>query len=255
MNAASTSKQGILNEIRRTAEANGSVPLGRRRFLQETGIKVADWEGKYWARWSDALLEAGYSPNQMQDAYSTEPLIEKFISLARELGHYPVTTEIKMKARRDDSFPSHNVFGRFGKKRQLVAAVLSYCKERRGYEDVIAMLEPVVAREQERHDERDDQAAPDSSVGAKDGYVYLALMKVDRARRYKIGNAVLVERRTDQISPQLPEELELVHVIKTDDAYGIEAYWHRRFASKRTKGEWFTLSRQDVEAFKRRKFM
>jgi hypothetical protein len=30
---------------------------------------------------------------------------------------------------------------------------------------------------------------------------------------------------------------------------------NERFSSKNTKGEWFSLSRQDVEAFKRRKFM
>jgi hypothetical protein len=85
--------------------------------------------------------------------------------------------------------------------------------------------------------------------------VYLAVLKLGREKRYKVGKAVLVERRKDQISLQLPEDLELVHAIRTDDAYGIEGYWHRRFATKNTKGEWFSLSHDDVQAFKRRKFM
>lgn len=85
--------------------------------------------------------------------------------------------------------------------------------------------------------------------------MYLAVLKLGREKRYKVGKAVLVERRKDQISLQLPEDLELVHAIRTDDAYGIEGYWHRRFATKNTKGEWFSLSHDDVQAFKRRKFM
>jgi len=95
----------------------------------------------------------------------------------------------------------------------------------------------------------------DTKDAVREGYVCLALLKLGRERRYKIGKAVLVERRTDQVSKQLPEDLELVHAIRTDDSYGIEGYWHRRFAAKNTKGEWFTLPRQDVEAFRRRKFM
>jgi hypothetical protein len=59
--------------------------------------------GKIWARWGDARREAGFKPNQLQSAYSEYVLIEKFISLARELGHFPVATEVKMKARSDDS--------------------------------------------------------------------------------------------------------------------------------------------------------
>ena len=94
-----------------------------------------------------------------------------------------------------------------------------------------------------------------TSVGTKEGYVYMGLLKLGRERRCKIGKAVLIERRTDQVSLQLPEDLELVHAIRTNDAYGIEEYWHKRFAAKNTKGEWFSLSRQDIEAFKRRKFM
>jgi hypothetical protein len=56
-------KQHILDEIKRTAAANGKLPLGKAKFLRETGIKESDWGGIYWARWGDALREAGFEPN------------------------------------------------------------------------------------------------------------------------------------------------------------------------------------------------
>ena len=59
-------KAHMLDEIERTAEANGGRALGRQRFYAETGIKETDWSGKYWVRWSDALREAGFAPNQFQ---------------------------------------------------------------------------------------------------------------------------------------------------------------------------------------------
>jgi hypothetical protein len=250
-------KQHILNEIRRTAEANGGEPLGVSRFCRVTGIKDSDWRGKIWARWGDALRDAGFQPNMLQTAYKEEVLLEKFISLARDLGHFPVATEVKMKARSDQSFPWHNTFARFGSKQQFAAKILAYCKSRSGYEDVSALCAPISARLAEHHQSEDpvDALATDSASSPKEGYVYMGLLKLGREKRYKIGKAVLVGRRTDQISVQLPEDLELVHAIKTDDAYGIEDYWHRRFATRNTKGEWFALSRQDVEAFKRRKVM
>ncbi|MGD0563686.1 MAG: GIY-YIG nuclease family protein [Roseiarcus sp.] len=252
-----TSKRRILNEIRRTAEANGGVALGVARFSQATGIKDSDWRGKIWPRWGNAIREAGFQPNQLQAAYDEKVLIEKFIELARELGHFPVATEIKMKARSDEGFPCHNTFGRFGPRQQVATKILDYCKGRAGYEDVAALCGPIAERLGERQQPKDPADAPstNSSDSAKEGYLYLGLLKLGREKRYKIGKAVLVERRRDQISLQLPEDLELVHAITTDDAYGIEEYWHKRFAAKNTKGEWFSLSRQDVESFKRRKFM
>jgi Homing endonuclease associated repeat len=60
------SKQQILDEIRRTAKANGGLPLGHKRFEQETGIGYHDWWGKHWGRWNDALQEAGFAPNTLQ---------------------------------------------------------------------------------------------------------------------------------------------------------------------------------------------
>ena len=41
----------IISEIQRTAEANDGKALGKQRFYQETGLKESDWYGKYWTKW------------------------------------------------------------------------------------------------------------------------------------------------------------------------------------------------------------
>jgi hypothetical protein len=245
-----TNKQHIIDEIKRTATENGGRPLGRLAFLKATGIKETDWRGKYWARWNEAINEAGLSPNSLTVAYSDTHLLGQFVSLVRELGRYPTASEVQLKRRRDPSFPSQTVFERFGGKSQQARKVMEYCSTVPGFEDVAAICNPLLQAD----------SPVDISAAAKDndietGYVYLALMQVGREKRYKIGKADIVGTRTRQIAVSLPEELELIHAISTDDAYGIEAYWHRRFADKRRGGEWFALSAEDVRAFKRRKFM
>ena len=237
-------KQHIIDEIKRTAEANGGVPLGLARFQAETGIPRSDWYGKYWARWGDAHKEAGYSPNEFQRAYDDEWVIEKLIAFIREIGHYPVAAELRMKARGDRDFPSHNVFERVGKKVERAAKVIEYCKKRDGFDDVIVICEPI-AIAVNRADES-EKVKPDEI-----GYVYL----MKSGRYYKIGRSNAVGRREYELAIQLPEKVTTVHTIKTDDPVGIEAYWHKRFQDKRKRGEWFELSIEDVRAFKRRKFM
>jgi hypothetical protein len=107
-------KSHIISEIKRTAEKNGGAPLGIARFEAETGVKSSDWMRKFWVRWGDALVEAGFQPNALQGPRSDDDLLESLALSARELGRFPVANEIKMKARTEPGFPWHNTFARFG---------------------------------------------------------------------------------------------------------------------------------------------
>jgi hypothetical protein len=197
-------------------------------------------------------MRAGMTPNALQPRVDDDALLFQLATFIRELGRYPTVAEMKMRKRQNDAFPNNRVLERRGSRQELMTQVANFCErlgERLGgWDDVLNIC-------QQR-----SQEAPEPVVRVDDGdklepgYVYLALMRLGREKRYKIGKASLVKQRARQIAVNLPEELKLIHVITTDDAYGIETYWHGRFAKKRRGGEWFTLSADDVRAFKRRKF-
>lgn len=108
-------KAFILEEIRRTADANGGVPLGWRKFEQETGIKQSEWWAKIWPRWSDALREAGFQPNRLTNAYDKTDLMRKYAGLAKELGRVPASADLRFRTRQERGFPSQTTFeNRFG---------------------------------------------------------------------------------------------------------------------------------------------
>lgn len=240
-------KQFILHEIARTARENGGVTLGTRAFARVTGIKESDWKGKIWARWSDAIREAGFQPNQMTTAFDESRILESFIGLMRELGRFPVRAEIQLKKRSDSSFPNWEVFhNRFGSKRKLAQRILEYCRGRAGYEDVA----PICTSVAEPDGDDIDFEKGEANRGIF-GFVYL----VKAGRFHKIGRSNSAGRREYELAIQLPEKAKTVHTIRTDDPTGIEEYWHKRFALKRKNGEWFELDSNDVAAFRRRKFM
>jgi hypothetical protein len=237
-------REHIIAEIRRTAELNGGVPLGRLVFFKETGIKESDWKGRFWARWNDAVREAGLKPNQKQTAFSETFLIEKFIALMRELGRFPIVAELRMKKLSDADMPNSKVYERLGSKVQLAAKIRDYCNGRAGYEDVAKMCSEIAD-----YPPTEGESDPESEENS--GFVYL----MKSGRFYKIGRSNAAGRREYEIAIQLPESLRTLHTIRTDDAAGIEEYWHKRFAAKRKNGEWFDLTAADVAVFRRRKFM
>jgi hypothetical protein len=236
-------KEEILAEIKRTTESNGGKPLGMAKFEKEIGIKRYDWQ-KHWAKFSDAITEAGFTPNSLQGAYSDKFLIEKFIELMRKLNKFPTASEIRLEACSNDKFPYKSTYeNRYGSKQHLASKIIEYCSDKNSYEDILEFCEPVIktsSREQ-------DINGTDTSLEVGEVYLY----KHGNRNEYKIGKSKDSVQRGKELRVQMPEDLKLVHVIKTDDPSGIEAYWHKRFVDKRKNGEWFGLNSTEVKAFKR----
>lgn len=231
-------KEEILKEIHRTTKENGGVPLGRDRFVRETGI--TEWEfNKYWPRFSDLQKEAGLKPNSYNTAYDNEYVLDKYISLVREIKKIPTRGDFRFKRRNDPTFPNESVYERFGGKIEVVKKVLEYANEK-GFNDVVEFCEAEL-KLNSRIEQSDDLNK--DSIGS----VYL----FRHGKYYKIGKTNDTVRRGNELKIQLPESLDLIHEIKTDDPSGIEAYWHRRFELKRKNGEWFDLNSSDIKAFKR----
>lgn len=244
-------KQHILNEIKRTAEENGGKPLGRERFFTITGIKQADWHGKPWNNWNgwgDAQKEAGYSPNQLQEAFDQNLLIEKLIKFIRTLERFPVEPELKRESARNPDFPSHKTFtARLGNKKQKLEKIIDFCRKNPNeYQDILNICENLIPVSAFNKDDFSESVEAENH-----GFVYL----MKSGKYYKIGCTNALDRRQYEIGMQLPEKIEPIHSIRTDDPSGIEAYWHTRFKDKRLNGEWFDLASADVRIFKKRKFM
>jgi len=230
----------ILNEIRRLAKANGGRPPGRRLFETETGIRESAWFGVYWARWSDALLEAGFTPNLKNQRLDEEYVLKRLAAACRHYGRVPATMELRLYKKIDPNLPNEKtILTLLGGKANLLRRLGEWARANPDYQDVAAMVP--------------DATGPDSeskTTASLEGYVYL----IRSGPYYKIGRSDELERRVKQIRVALPEAAKLVHAIRTDDPAGIEAYWHRRFSDRHANGEWFKLAASDVAAFKRRKY-
>ena len=237
-----TEKQQILDLVRQFAAQNGGKAPGSQRFQSLTGIGKSEWYPKLWLRWGDALREAGLHGNSFSRSLGHELLIQRYIELIRELRRFPIEGELSHKRSADRSFPNRDAFNALGGKNQRAARILEYCQTDKGYEDVVPLCQAVASSNTSQIDE-----------GASDaravGYVYL--LKHGARREFKIGRTNNLLRREGEIAIELPEKVQPIHVIKTDDPAGIESYWHARFADKRKGGEWFALTAEDVRTFKR----
>jgi len=242
-----TSRESVIDEIRRIAAENGGRAPGWKLFRSETGLSESSWRGRYWARWSDALIDAGFEANERSKAYADGELFEALIRVARKYGHLPTSSEYKLAARDDHDLPSFAAVERLGPRTVFLQKLANFVHENPAFSDVTQFFDGMPV-----NSARNAATVADTKREAEhDGFVYL----IKSGRYYKIGRSNAAGRREREIALQLPEAAKTLHVIRTDDPAGIESYWHTRYADKRKNGEWFDLNQTDVAAFKRRKFM
>lgn len=237
-------REEILTEIRRLATEAGGRPPGRQTFERQTGIRSAEWLGVYWARWGDAVREAGLVPNELQAKADPEFLLQKAAAATRHFGRFPTTAELRLYGKNDTDFPSHGTFeNHFRGQRNLANALREWAVKHEEFGDIVSLL----PQSQEK-----PVPIPRLVSGSRrpDGHVYL----IKSGDFYKVGRSDQLEQRVKQIRVALPDAATLVHSIRTDDPPGIEAYWHRRFVTHRANGEWFKLPPREVAAFRKRKF-
>ncbi|MBI3246855.1 MAG: GIY-YIG nuclease family protein [Deltaproteobacteria bacterium] len=236
------SPEKITTEILRLAKENGGKPLGERLFLASTGLKRSHLWAAGFSSYSDALVAAGLSRNALNVASDPQVVLASLVALMRRIGKFPTKGHIKAARATDKSFPSYEAFltASGGAFSNLPDVARTYCQSNK-LDDLLPLI-PTASPRNPKETAR--------SVTAVAGYVYL----VKHGAHFKIGRSNDVTRRRREISLLLPEELKHVHIIETDDPEGIEAYWHRRFASRRVRGEWFALTTEDIAAFKRRRY-
>ena len=234
-------KDQILDEIRKLSDELGR-PAGQKMFAKKTGISRTYWEGTYWPKWSAAVEEAGLEANSKNSAISDDLLFASYLQLVEELRKLPSLAEMRFKKKSSPDFPAVITYQkRFGTQRKIASSAYDFAVKTGYAGDALDILISAGADlEFEVHE------TPDNP----EGHVYL----LKSGAFYKIGQSSDLEKRIKQISIALPNKVELIHAIRTDDPSGIEAYWHRRFAGNRKNGEWFELTREDVRAFRRRRF-
>lgn len=76
------------------------------------------------------------------------------------------------------------------------------------------------------------------------GYVYL----LKSGEYYKIGKAKNLKNRLDSLAVgvKTPFDIKLIHSFKSNDYTADELSLHNKFSDKRSDGEWFVLSSEDV---------
>lgn len=232
----SYSQDEIVNEYKKLKARIGRPP-DSKTFYSDSPVSRAAAELAFGSKaFSKIQKAAGDKPREFRHpGRSLDEFFEQYGSVVREFQGIP--KEADWKHRRLKPTPS-GYRKKLGLRwSQMPGAFLEWAALKPEWADVVEICRSAQATETS-----DAPAVPDSS-----GYVYL----MRSGKFHKIGRSKSPEKRGYEVGLKVPDDIKTVHVIKTDDPAGVEAYWHNRFKDKHKRGEFFELSPQDVRAFKR----
>jgi len=185
----SFTRERVLAELRRMA-INGEAP-GLNAFLKV--VPGPSWRGRFWARYSDLVREAGFEPRGPNIAQDASLLFERLVPLIRKLGRWPTEPEQQIERHLDSTFPSvQTMRARFGSRAEVIAKVRDHCSHRPDLADVEEILRS--------NDQRTDSASGDVARRGRLGSVYL----MKSGKRHKIGFTYAIYRRANEIRLPAP---------------------------------------------------
>jgi hypothetical protein len=142
----------------------------------------------YWARWGDALKEAGFEPIVPQHKIPEDVICKKFCELSIKLKKKPTYSELKMAKRNDVDFPSSRIMVRhYGSISKLSERAIEYAKRDKEYSSAVDYLST-----------SDGVDRGESRLPTALGCVYL----IKGGRRFKVGRTKDVESRIPELSYQ-----------------------------------------------------
>lgn len=126
---------------------------------------------------------------------------------------------------------------------ELVHSILKFYEE--------TSDEEIIAHNEELYQQRFSQPKAKNVMPTKPrvkqpGHVYLMRAMTDPTL-FKIGRTRDLPSRMRTFGLKLPFAVELFHSIEAEDTIEAESYLHNKYDAKRTNGEWFSLSQEDVD--------
>ena len=95
----------------------------------------------YWARWGDALAEAGYPPNIKHQKLDEQFILQKLADVSRHYGKVPATMEMRLYKRIAPDFPNEKtILSHFGGKQNLLRRLAEWTRQHDDYKDIADML-------------------------------------------------------------------------------------------------------------------
>lgn len=96
------SKERVIAAYQRATVDNGGVPVGLGSFSKVVPLRA--WRGKYFARFSDLVRDAGYVPRTKNLRHDDDALLEPVAGLVRKLGRLLPRTSASSSAAKTPRF-------------------------------------------------------------------------------------------------------------------------------------------------------